>query len=867
MSEQFERFHTELKKTINDSITHNNAVDMFAQHIITRPVFDALFEDYDFSSRNPVSKALDKLEKRFVKFGLDTETRSLKGFYDSVRTRASGVKSSEGKQQVLSDLYEQFFKKALKKEADRLGIAYTPIELVDFIIHSVDDVLREEFGKSLTDEGVHILDPFTGTGTFLVQLLKSGLIQPEDLERKFHEELHANEILLLAYYIASVNIEEAYRGQRGEDEGYESFDGIVFTDTFNLNKAEEDRPLLLEEPQMEENNERVERQENLSIEVIIGNPPWSAWQKSSADNNPNVEYPKLEERISETYAARTTATLKSSLYDTYKMAFRWATDRLKEQENGIVAFVTPASWIYGNVDAGIRACLPEEFSLMYVLNLLGDARIHGEQGKYQGEGVFGNATQSPVAITILVKNINAENDKCHIHFRDIGGHLKRKQKLDILIETESVRRFNDWQMIIPNEYYDWIDQRSDAFIYFYPLGTKEAKAGKADDAIFNLFSNGYKTSRDPYIYNFSGHACAENAELMAQDYLKALSELEENSELTEDVVVRRHTANVSWDRELQNNLRRRRTTVFDVQYIRKAAYRPFVKANCYADYTFANCKYRQDLIFPNTSSKNLVICVPGTGSKIPFSTLITDTMPDLELINKGQGFPRWRYPKQASAQQITSGIESERIDNISDTALRAFQEHYSDDTITKDDIFDYVYGILHSPCYKEQFANDLSKMLPRIPYAPDFRAFADAGKALADLHLNYETCEQYPNLKVEPIKSQLFWEEKPEHFLLGQRAMRYKDKKTKDILIINEHVMLTGIPAEAHRYVVNGRTPLEWFINRYVIKTDKKSGILNDANAWFENPRDLITAIERIVYVSVESARIIDNLPAEITSG
>ena len=864
LSERFESFHNELKKTINTSITRDNAMDMMAQHILTSPVFDALFEDYDFSSGNPVANALDNLQKDFAEFGLESETRDLQGFYDSVRSRVSGVKSSHGRQEVLSDLYEQFFKKALKKEAERLGIAYTPIPLVDFVLHSVNDILQEEFGKTISDENVHVLDPFTGTGTFIVQLLQSGLIQPKDLERKYRKELHANEILLLAYYIASVNIEEAFRGQRGEDKKYEPFEGIILTDTFNLNKSK--KPTLFPKERMVENNERAERQQELQIEVIIGNPPWSAWQKSSADDNPNVEYPELEKRVNETYAARTTATLKNSLYDTYKMAIRWATDRLQKEENGIIGFVTPATWINGNVDAGIRACLPEEFSSIYIVNLLGNARIHGEQGKYQGEGVFGNATQSPVAITLLVKNSNVEYDGCHIHYRDIGGELKREEKLKTLSEKVSISGFRDWQIITPNRHYDWVDQRSEAFTEFYPIGTKEAKAGRADDAIFMLYSRGLATSRDPYVYNFSRNTCAENALRMTQDYLAALSEIETNPGLTEDVAARRNASNVRWDRELENKLRRRRTTEFNVSYIRESAYRPFVKTNCYADYTFANCKYQQDLIFPDSSSENRVICVPGRGGNKPFSSLMTDTIPDLHFVEASQCFPRWQYLKPPNAKQITSGVEHKRIDNISDKALHAFRTYYSDDSITKDDIFDYVYGILHAPSYREQFANDLSKMLPHIPSAPDFRAFAGAGKALANLHLNYETCEQYPNLIVEPRKPDLFWEQKPEHFLLGTRAMRYADKNIKDTLIINEHVQLSGIPEEAHRYVVNGRTPLEWFINRYKITTDKKSGITNDPNGWFENPRDLVTAIERIVYVSVESTKIIEAFPSEIIS-
>ena len=875
LSERFGNFHDELKKTINASITRENTIDMMAQHILTSPVFDALFENYDFSSGNPVATALDNLQKDFAEFGLESETRDLQSFYDSVRSRVSGVKSSQGRQEVLSDLYEQFFKKALKKEAERLGIAYTPIPLVDFVLHSVNDVLQAEFGKTISDEGVHVLDPFTGTGTFMVQLLQSGLILPEDLERKYREELHANEILLLAYYIASVNIEEAFRGQHGEDSSYQPFNGIVLTDTFNLNKAE--KPTLFPKRRMIENNERAERQQKLPIEVIIGNPPWSAWQKNAADENPNVEYPELEGRISQTYAARAKTTLKSSLYDTYKMAIRWASDKIEKQ--GIIAFVTPASWIDGNVDAGIRACLPEEFSSIYALSLLGNARIYGKEGEYQGEGVFGNATQSPVAITILVKNPKADYNGCCIHYRDIGGTLKREKKLNELQEAVSISGFNDWKIITPNKHHDWIDQRSEAFAEFYPLGTKDSKAGKADNAIFKLYSNGYQTGKDAYIYNFSRDACAENARFMTEDYLAALSEFEATLKTSPELltnknalkavveeITQRHNSNIRWDRELKNNLKRKKKTEFDDNHIRQVLYRPFVTTNCYADYTFAQVKGQQDLIFPDGSSENQVISVLGTGSKIPFSAIMINTMPDRELISKGQGFPRWRYLKPVDAQQITSESEPKRIDNISNIVLRAFCDHYDDDAITKDAIFDYVYGILHAPSYREQFANDLSKMLPHIPYAPDFRAFAEAGKALAELHLNYETCERYPHLKVEHRDLTLFSvEEKPEHFLLDTRGMYFKDKNTKDTLIINKHVQLSGIPAEAHRYVVNGRTPLEWFTNRYKIKTDKNSGFTNNPNGWFKNPRDLITAIERIVYVSVESKKILENLPSQVT--
>ena len=867
LREWFNAFHTELQSSINDAITRSNAIDMMAQHILTKPVFDALFENYDFSARNPMASALDNLQKDFAEFGLENETRDLGGFYESVRMRARGIDNSEGRQKVLSELYENFFVTALRKEADRLGIVYTPVEVVDFILHSADEILQDEFGRRLNDEGVHVLDPFTGTGTFLARLLQSDLIQPDDLERKYRQELHANELVLLAYYIAAVNIEEVFRGRHGEDSGYEPFNGIVLTDTFNLNKDEQ--PTLFPREWLPENNDRAERQQKLPIQVIVGNPPWSAGQRSSADDNPNVEYPELEARVRDTYVERSTATLRNSLYDTYKMAIRWASDRIDKQ--GVIAFVTNGSWIDGNVDSGIRACLAEEFSAVHVLHLRGNQRTQGERSRREGGKVFGSGSRAPVAITIFVKNPNATHDGCKIHYRDIGDYLTREQKLAALTEAVSIKGFSDWQAITPDKSYDWVDQRSDAFSEFYPLGTKEAKAGRADDAIFKLYSNGYKTSRDPYIYNFLRDACADNAQRMTQDYLAALSEMEANPELTEVVAARRHASHLRWDRELENQLRRKKKPQFNQEYIRKTAYRSFVKTNCYADYIFANCKYQQDLIFPDGSSENRVICVPGIGGKKAFSALMTDTMPDLHFNEFSQCFPRWQYPRPADASNTTDTFQGfdeapERIDNISDTALNAFRNHYRDDSIAKDDIFDYIYGILHAPSYREQFANDLSKMIPRIPFALDFRAFAEAGQRLADLHLNYETCEQYPDLKVEPITPSLLWEEKPEHFRLGTRAMRFADKEAKTTLTINEHVCLSGIPEEAHRYVVNGRTPLEWFIDRYKIKKDTNSGILNDPNGWFQHPRDLITAIERIVHISVESTKIIENLPSQIAS-
>ena len=545
------------------------------------------------------------------------------------------------------------------------------------------------------------------------------------------------------------------------------------------------------------------------------------------------------------------------------MAIRWASDRIEGQ--GVVAFITNGSWIDGNADEGVRACLAEEFSSIHVLNLRGNQRTQGERSRREGGKIFGQGSRAPVAITILVKNPDAAHNGCHIHYRDIGDYLSREEKLDKLREAVSILEIRDWQEITPDEHYDWIRQRSDAFQQFYPLGSKDAKAGKFDDAIFRLYSQGLKTNRDAYLYNFSRNTCAENARKMTQDYLNALQEREDNPDFTVAEAARRHSSNIKWEDDLRANLRRQKKPRFEEDFIRKVLYRPFVATNCYADYIFVQRKYQIDRIFPDSSSENRVICVPGIGSTKSFSILITDTMPDLELISKSQCFPRYRYPKMANvsdAMEVLPCIEKvpDRIDNISDTAVLTFREHYPDDTITKDGIFDYVYGVLHTQSYREGFANDLSKMIPRIPFAPDFHAFAEAGKALAGLHLGYETCEQYPLSLVFAHDG----EPQPHHFRLTEKTMRFATP-AKTTLNINEHVRLTGIPEMAHRYMVNGRTPLEWFIDRYRIKRDKESGILNDPNGWFENPRDLVTAIARIVYVSVESTRIIEGLPSQLT--
>ena len=839
LREWFEAFHAELKVSINESITTDSAIDMMAQHILTRPVFEALFEHYDFAGGNPVARALDSLRADFGEFGLENETRDLERFYESVRLRARGLDNPAARQRVLMELYERFFATAMKKDADRLGIVYTPVEIVDFILASADQVLRDEFGRTLSDEGVHVLDPFTGTGIFLVRLIESALIRDADLERKYRHELHANELVLLAYYIAAIHIEEAYHGRIGEDRAYEPFDGIVLTDTFNLHTGRSGFP----RDWLPDNSERAERQQKLPIQVIVGNPPWSAGQRSARDDNPNVDYPELEQRVADTFAARSNSTNKNSLYDTYKMAIRWASDRIGEQ--GAVAFVTNGYWLYGNVDSGVRACLAEEFTSVFVLNLRGNQRTQGERSRQEGGKVFGQGSRAPVAITILVRNPNAEHEGCRILYRDVGDYLTRLDKLARLQGWQSVTGVADWQTIKPDRHNDWIDQRDAAFTELYPMGSKQAKAGDSDDAIFSLFSNGFKTGRDAVHFNFSSTACATNAGAIVGDAKPPTEVREEREEYKAG--------------DKQSAAAPRRSEATEQGHVRAVPYRPFVKQYCYLDYAVLQRKYQQDGIFPHENAENRAICVPAIGSRRPFSALVVDEAPDLHFVEEAcQCFPRYRFNRKERRQGrlLSDGEELERFDNIPDSALRSFRVQYQDSSITKDGIFDYVYGVLHAPSYRVRFANDLAKDMPRIPFVPDFHAFSQAGSRLAGLHLSYETGLEYPLVTAFDHESA----PRPEHFRLGQRPMRFTDDQ-RSTLRINDHLSLHEIPPEAHLYEVNGRTPLEWFIDRYRIRQDKHSGIVNDPNDWFQRPEDLITAIRRIVYVSVKTVATIATLP------
>ena len=844
----FSSFHGELRASINESVSRDDAVAMVAQHMITGPVFNALFENYDFANSNPVARALSNLVALLERHGLDTEIRDLEKFYESVRRRARGLDNPRAKQRVLVELYEKFFKIALPRETARLGIAYTPPEVVDFILHSADHVMRGEFGRGLTDKDVHIMDPFTGTGIFLARLLQSGLIHDDDLERKFREEMHANEIVLLAYYIAAVNIEEAFHARRGAAE-YESFPGIVLCDTFRLADEDAQIPGAV----MPDNDARRKRQRRARIEVVIGNPPYSAWQKGADDKNPNVRYPAIERRVRETYAARSTVTNKNSLYDTYKMAIRWATDRIEQA--GVVAFVTNGSYIDGNADAGLRACLVEDFDSIYVFNLRGNQRTSGEISKKEGGKIFGQGSRAPIAITVLVKNPEAKRRQCQIFYNDIGDYLNRQKKLSIIQGVKSIGGIEQWAKVSPDANHDWINQRDADYRNFIAIGNPQARRNKSDEAVFRLYSQGAKTGRDGWLYNFSQGALAKQTKRMADAYERVRREVTEKANFSVEDAIHLETDKINWDREVLKRLSRGAPAPDLPHAMRQAVYRPFVKCILAFNLPYIQMPYQIPQIFPEKDSENLVICVHGKGATKPFSALMVDSTPDLETVSKSQCFPLHAYEIVKYADRTIPGMshEREKRDNILDEARTRFRLHYGDNDITKEDIFYYVYGLLHAPDYKQRYRNDLAKDLPRIPFAPDFHAFTQAGRKLGDLHINFETCKRHP-LDVQ------FTGTGDKHYRLTPRPMRF-DRNDPSVLIVNDFLRLGGIPAGAHEYEVNGRTPLGWLIDRYRITKDKKTGNTNDPNAWFTNPRDLIAAIERIVHTSVETARIIRALP------
>ncbi len=854
----FATFVQALRNNLNDSITEADAISMLSQHLITKPVFDALFEGYSFAAHNPVSQVMQAMIDTLSGHGVESETRELAGFYDSVRVRASGVTTASGKQIVMAELYERFFKLAFAKQAESLGIVYTPVEIVDFLLRAANDVLVTEFGHTLSDQGVHVLDGFTGTGTFIVRLLQSGIIRPGDLARKYATELHANEIMLLAYYIAAVNIEATYHALTGGD--YTPFDGIALTDTFQISEASDQADTSL----FPVNDTRIEAQLATPIEVIVGNPPYSVGQTSANDNNANIKYPTLDGRIEGTYAARSTAQNKNSLYDSYVRAIRWATDRIGN--HGVIAYVTNGGWIDGNTADGLRLSLADDFSSLYIYNLRGNQRTAGEQSRREGGKIFGGGSRSTVAMLIAVKN-PAGSRPCQIHYRDIGDYLTRDQKLAIIDHDHLATVV--WATITPDQAGDWINQRNDSFARYPIIGDKK----NTQKSVFATYSRGLETTRDAWVYNFSLDRLESSVAHTVSFFNSEAQRYEQdgNGMRPEDFVSTDSTK-ISWSSSLTPKVARGMRLTEDQAGYRQSIYRPFTCQHVYFNSDLNHRRGELASMFPTVQHTNIGFYIVGAGSAVPFGVVMLDSLPNLHVTGAGSGgqfFSRWTYDKVESPDgqyQLGTNIDVDewgyrRIDNITNAILSDYCTVF-DEEVTKDDIFYYTYGLLHSPQYRETFAADLRRMLPRIPKATtrqDFDAFCDSGRRLAELHVGYETVEPYPLREI--ITSTRSHEDRE---LWRVTKIKWRSKSDHSAIVYNSYLTLEGIPDEAHRYVLGSRTALEWLIDRYRVTTDPASGIVNDPNDWRDehnNPRYIVDLIKRITTVSVETVNIVDALP------
>ncbi len=851
----FEAFLEGLRATINPAITGAAAIDMLAQHLVTRPVFEALFADYQFLHSNPVSRTMQAMLDALDDQGLDKERATLDNFYESVRLRAEGIDNHAGRQRIMTELYEKFFKTALPKTADALGIVYTPIEVVDFILRTTDQALQRHLGCRITDQGVQVLDPFTGTGTFITRLLAGGLIAPPDLARKYTSELNANEMVLLAYYIAAVNIEATYHeiAHAGE---FVPFDGLVFTDTFQASETAD----TIDDTVFTTNTARGLRQLGLDIRVIVGNPPYSVGQTSMNDANQNLKYPTLDGSIESTYAARSAATNKNSLYDSYLRAFRWASNRIGDR--GVIGYVSNGGWIDGNTTDGMRKTLAEEFDHIYIYNLRGNQRTAGELSQREGGKIFGAGSRNTVAITLLIKTGQPRTAPAHIHYHDIGDYLTREQKLQLVNDADLDTL--TWQTITPNTDGDWINQRSADYEALVPLGDKTRTAV----TIFTAYSAGLQTNRDAWVYNASKVVLEASVKTTIITYNSEIANRAGDNE-TPSVM---DPTRISWSPTLLRALETGKPAgAFDAQRVRSAMYRPFEQRWLYGDPFLLHRPAVLQRFFPTPNTPNHGISVTAPGGNASFTCLAVDQIPDLVSVtgagNAIQFFPRYTYvePAADAGQLFTDTPESElvdgyqRIDNITDEILAAFQAAVGPD-VTKDGIFNYVYGLLHSPDYRSRYAADLKKMLPRIPLPTDagmYEVFRTAGEQLAALHLAYETVEPYP-LTEE-------WVRPPQDdsaFKVTKMAYPKVNGKTdRTRVVYNPQLTLTGIPADADRYMLGSRSAIDWIIDRYQIRTDKASGITNDPNTYSDDPLYIIELLKRIVTVSLETIRIVDRLP------
>ena len=888
----FQEFVGALRQTLNPSVDNASAVEMLAQHILTAPLFDAMFPDHSFSKQNPVSRAMNTILEMLTDHSMiENERRDLDAFYRAMVERIEAVHTLAGKQEIMRTLYDRFFSQAFPLMSERLGIVFTPVEVVDFIIRSADDAMRTAFGQSLGDPGVAIIEPFAGTGTFVARLLQLGVIPPETLEHKYKNNIFANEFVLLSYYIASINIEQVYhqvRAEQGVDEGYVEFPGMTLTDTFQLHEG--DGTITEDFEGLAANNERAKTEKDSAITVIVMNPPYSAGQNSANDNNQNLAYPRLDERIADTYAAQSTGANKNSLYDSYFRALRWASDRIGER--GVIAFISNSSFVDGNSADGVRLSLQEEFSQIFIYNLRGGIRGKmGDAAKREGGNIF--PIMTGVAISVLIKD-PAHTGIAEIFYAETEDYATRQEKLDQITAYRSIEGISGveaFRPVTPNQHGDWISSRDERFATFQEIGNKALKGKESTPSVFRQFSRGLETSRDAWCYNFSRASVETNICNMTDAYNAQLFTGEQDYD--EQVI--------KWSSSLESSFKRNIHATFSASRVQLSNYRPFSRMWVYFDAMLNHRTYQLPQFLPTASHRNLTIAIEDDSRK-ELTSLMTDLVPDLHTMGTTQTFPLYTWdplsPTSGSEPDLfadlTTASESRadgaatpssldfsrpigeqipvildgyrRVDNVTDATLASYREHYGDAGITKEDIFFYVYALLHHPEYRERYKDDLKKMLPHIPRATGFHTYSSVGRELADLHVNYERVEQHPSVHEE---ISLHAPEDPwELYRIGTRKMRFTKQGRRDTdytrLEYNDYVTLTGIPAEAQGYSISGRSPLEWIIDRYHVKTDKASGIVNDPNDFLreqDRPDAVVDLIKRLVTVSMRTQELLATLP------
>ncbi|EHN59081.1 type ISP restriction/modification enzyme [Oenococcus kitaharae] len=836
----FAKFLKSLQHNINQEIDQDQAVEMLAQHLITKPVFQALFDQYSFVNDNPVSKAMEAIVTQISDPSFEKELTSLQPFYESVKLRAQGIDNAAAKQQFIVTLYDKFFSTGFSETTQRLGIVFTPVQIVDFIIKSVDFALDKYFGKHLADQNVHILDPFVGTGTFIAETLnflatqmKAGKITLADITRKYTQELHANEIVLLSYYIAAINIEAVFDEINGPEK-YIPFDGIVLTDTFESTENME----TLDNDLFGGNNERLKKQQEVPITAIIANPPYSVGQKNQNDDQQNVHYPKLESRIAETYVKNSTAKLTGGLYDSYIKAFRWASDRIGTK--GVIGFITNNGFIDSRSASGFRKSLFNEYNYLYIFNLLGGIRGKSrESAKKEGQNVFDIMTG--VCVSILVKD---GSDHHKLFYHNIGNYLSRKVKLEQITNLQSIQNIN-WQQLFPDINNDWINKKDPNYQKYLPLASDSRRG------IFPKNAMGIQTNRDAWVYSFSKKQVMIHSHDLIDHYNAERKRLTQFLGRDKLVHLNRDGTYVKWTARLEAQLSQDKKLTYNSDKIVIGLYRPYTKKWLYYDDPVIE---RTRLYYKQLGTHNEVIFTTGRGASREFSALATDLVPNMDTLEKAQGFMRYNN------ESIDGSLIPVERDNVSEE----FAEKLG---MTTDETYAYVYGVLNLPAYQTKYANDLKKDLARLPILKGKEQFAKIGQALLDLHINYEQVESYQEVLINGLPYSEFIHGQHDYTVKEMKHEKIRNEAGKSVsdlstIIYNAGIKITNIPLKAYDYVVNGKPAIEWILDQYQIKTDKASGIVDDPNQFSEDKRYIFDLLLKVINVSLKTLDLIEQLPS-----